>query len=83
MTPKEKAKNLIQKFNKVKVYISTDPSDIQCSISELQGEETSAECSLIAVNEMIELLKGMEYNSGIMNYLLDVRCELNTLILGD
>jgi len=83
MKPKERAKYLIEKFENVKVYLSIEPTDIECSISDLEGEETSVECALITINEMIELLKTLDYNNGMMNYLLDVRCELNTLILGE
>jgi hypothetical protein len=83
MTPKEKAKYLIEKFKKIEVYVSTEPTDIELTIGDLEGEETSVECALITINEMIEFVKTMEYSHGIINYLLDVECELNTVILGE
>lgn len=83
MTPKEKAEALVEKFKNIEVYLSIEPTNIQCKISELEGEETPIECALITINEMIEFVKTTDYTHGMMNYLLDVRCELNTLMLGE
>ena len=83
MTPKERAEYLIEKFKNIEVYLTTEPTDIQCKIGELEGIETPIECALITINEMICFAESMDYTHGMMNYLLDVRCELNTLILGE
>ena len=83
MTPKEKAEYLIEKFKNIEVYLSIEPTDVQCKISELEGEQTPIECALITINEMIGLAESMDYTHGIMDNLLDVRCELNTMIIGE
>lgn len=52
MTAQEKAKELIDKFGKVNVYISIEPRDIECSAKDLDSN-TSKQCALIAVDEIL------------------------------
>lgn len=77
MTPKEKAEDLVNQFRMVLMNENTE-----CG-NEILCTSIAQENALITVNEMIKLTESMDYTHGIMNYLLDVRCELNTLILGE
>jgi len=67
MTPKEKAKELVEKFSRV----------------GLQQREEGVECALICVDEMISLLTeitntGIEYYSKL-NELLELKEEIENL----
>ena len=77
MTPKEKAEDLVNQFRMVLMN-----EDTECG-NEILCTSIAIENALITVNEMIEFVKTTDYTHGMMNYLLDVRCELNTLILGE
>ena len=61
MTPKEKAESLIKRFNKVEIFISIEPSDIDIDI-EMADCDANKQCALIAVDEIIN-----EYESNICN----------------
>ena len=75
MKPKERAKELRDKH----LYCYLNPAyPLHDRFDVMQASEQA----LITVNEMIELVKTMDYTHGIMNYLLDVRCELNTMAIG-
>ena len=77
MTPKEKAEDLVNQFRMVLM-----DEDTECG-NEILCTSIACENALITINEMIDFAKTMDYTNSIMNYLLDVRCEINTLILGE
>ena len=75
MTPKEKAKELQDKH----LYCSLNPDyPYYDSFDVIKASEQA----LITVNEILNTLSETECYSENANYWLDVRCELNTLILG-
>ena len=71
MTPKGEAVQLINKFNKVLTIGKGDMFNESC------------ECALIFINEMIEYVYESDATIAMYNYWLDVRCELNTILLGE
>lgn len=77
MEPKLKAEDLVNQFRMVLMN-----EDTECG-NEILCTSIALENALITINEMIEFVKTMDYTHGMMNYLLDVRCELNTLMLGE
>lgn len=77
MTAKEKAEDLVNQFRMVLMN-----EDTECG-NEILCTSIAIENALITINEMIEFVKTTDYTHGMMNYLLDVRCELNTLMLGE
>ena len=53
MTPKEKAKELVDRFNNIEIYISIEPTDIECQIKHTQCD-AAKQCALIVVDEIIK-----------------------------
>jgi len=66
MTPKEKAEELVERYEYIGEYVS----DIRMS------EEDAKECALICVEQMIEECEG--YPKGI-KYWQDVKQEINKI----
>jgi hypothetical protein len=52
MTPKEKAEELIKRFNKVEIFINIEPSNIETDLKNVDCD-ASKQCALIAVDEII------------------------------
>jgi len=75
MTPKEKAEALIKRFNKVKIFISIEPSDIDIDIESVDCD-ANKQCALIAVDEIIDSLPQI---SDIQYYWIDVKLEIKKL----
>jgi nitrite reductase/ring-hydroxylating ferredoxin subunit len=71
MKAKAKAVELINKFEKVLTIGKGDMFNESC------------ECALIFVNEMITHTYESDATIAMYNYWLDVRCELNTILLGE
>ena len=71
MTPKERSEDLVNQFRMVLMN-----EDTECG-NEILCTSIAIENALITINEMIEFVKTTDYTHGMMNYLLDVRCELN------
>ncbi len=83
MTAQEKAKELIDKFGKVNVYISIEPRDIECSAKDLDSN-TSKQCALIAVDEIISFIIISTSQSGLIrdfqkDYWQQVKQEIEKL----
>lgn len=75
MTPKEKAEELVNKHLNINLSQVDDLVDgIRIRLAQ--------ENALITVNEILNTLNETECYSKIANYWLDVRCELNTMIIG-
>ena len=54
MTPKEKAAELVDKFKKVELYHSMEPTDFDCEIKDISSASfTAKQCALIAVDEIL------------------------------
>jgi hypothetical protein len=76
MTPKEKAEELIEKFKKVELYHSMEPTDFDCQIKHISSASyTAKECALIAVDEILELTKRNTYNPFDWNEITGVRYD--------
>ena len=71
MTPKEKAKELINKF--------IDP--VRWKLGQENVNQRAKQCALIAVDEMIDIRNGLYINEGSIahQWLLDVRQEIEKL----
>tara|TARA_S200002703_G_C3608515_1_gene186854 strand:- start:289 stop:516 length:228 start_codon:yes stop_codon:yes gene_type:complete len=75
MTPKEKAEDLVNKHLNINLSQVDDLVDgIRIRLAQ--------ESALITVEENIYTSENCFYKEEL-NYWLDVRCELNTLILGE
>jgi hypothetical protein len=72
MTPKEKAKQLVDKFQK---QIFFEITDERLDIEEAKG------CALIAVDEMLDFRNALYINEGSLahQWLLDVKQEIQKL----
>jgi hypothetical protein len=68
LKPYGKAIQLINKFEKLDVYLDFS---------------YACESALILVNEIIKEVYESDSPIGVYNYWLDVRCELNTILLGE
>ncbi len=76
MTAKEKAKELQKKH----LYCYLNPAyPLHDRFDVIQASEQA----LITVNEILNTLNETECYSNNANYWLDVRCELNTMIIGE
>jgi hypothetical protein len=69
MTPKEKAQELVDKFSNVEIYISIEPTDIECQLKHTQCD-AAKQCAIIAVDEIIKLLVDLSGDS--FTYVNDV-----------
>jgi hypothetical protein len=93
MTPKEKAEELIKMFNKVKIFIDIEPSNIEIAIEDVDCD-ANKHCALIAVDEIIQSRQddghfndtlsstGSEYYTPhpmYLTYWLQVKNEINKL----
>jgi len=79
MTPKEKAKELVDKFGNLKIYIDIEPRTISEEIKYVDND-LSKQCALIAVEEIIkdrERLKDALFYD--LNYWLKVKNEIEEL----
>jgi hypothetical protein len=77
MTPKEKAKELFDKFCNVEIYISIEPKDIECQIKNINSYlRTAKQCALIAVDYIEEALQSHNIHIG---YWKEVEKELEKL----
>jgi hypothetical protein len=78
MTPKEKAKELVDKFNPLSLRTI---SDFDTKVPEYKGKE----CALIAVDEIIKVIPRYEYGQGekvdseIYEYYQEVKQEIEKL----
>ena len=75
MTPKEKAKELVNK------HLNINLSQVDDLVNGIRIR-LAQENALITVEENIYTSENCFYKEEL-NYWLDVRCELNTLILGE
>ena len=73
MTPKEKAERLVNK------HLNINLSQVNELVDGIRIR-LAQENALITVNEILNTLNETECYSNNVNYLLDVRCELNTMI---
>ena len=83
MTPKEKANELIEKYLNLPIYFPyIDTVDDLCIGSGYMTYYSAIQCAIIAVDEMIEILK-TDYESERLVYTLyyweSVKTELETL----
>ena len=82
MTPKEKAQELVDKFSNVEIYISIEPTDIECQLKHTQCD-AAKQCAIIAVDEMIKLLVDLSGDSFIyikeVRYYQEVKQEIEKL----
>ena len=76
MTPKEKAEDLVNK------HLNINLSQVDDLVNGIRIR-LAQENTLITVNEMLNTLNETEVYSKYANYWLDVRCELNTMIIGE
>ena len=77
-TPKEEAKELIDKFKEYSRYYSDELTTVQ----EEEGwtMETAKEIALISVDKIIEVLSGNNiFNAGLIEYWQEVKQELNNI----
>jgi len=76
MTPKEKAKELVEKFKKVELYDSMEPTDLDCKIENITSSSfTAKQCALICLEELfINNTKESKHN-----YWIDVKEEIEKL----
>jgi hypothetical protein len=76
MTTKEKAKELVEKFKKVELYHSMEPTDFDCNIEDITSSSyTAKQCALICLEELfISNTKESKHN-----YWIDVREEIEKL----
>jgi hypothetical protein len=72
MTPKEKAKQLVDKFQK---QIFFEITDERLDIEEAKG------CALIAVDEMLDFRNALYINEGSLahQWLLDIKQQIELL----
>jgi hypothetical protein len=74
MTAKEKAKELVGKYEHIDIKILFIPSEIECKIKDLSySVETAKQCALIAVDLAIEL------NDFHLEFLYEVKQEIEKL----
>ncbi|NDB58570.1 hypothetical protein EB001_09005 [bacterium] len=79
MTPQEKAQELVDKFSNVEIYISIEPTDIECQIKHTQCD-AAIQCALITVDELLEdkvEIDGMRVIND--SYWMEVKQELLNL----
>jgi hypothetical protein len=69
MTPKEKAKDLVDKF-----LTKVDHNDAYWGI-----DEVAKECAIIAVDEIINTVIGNDWSSPILSYWEEVKEELGNI----
>ena len=75
MTPKEKAEDLVNR------HLNINLSQVNDLVDGIRIR-LSREIALITVNEILNTLNETECYNKNANYWLDVRCELNTMIIG-
>ena len=59
MTSKERAEELVKKFNKVKIFLNIEPSNIETDLENVDCD-ANKQCALIVVDE---ILNTIEYSS--------------------
>jgi hypothetical protein len=79
MTPKEKAEELIKRFNKVEIFLDIEPSNIETNLKNVDCD-ANKQCALIAVDE---ILHSLEYNTWqnkeILKYYEEVKQEIEKI----
>ena len=60
MEAKKKAKELVNKIKKIKIFISQEPTDIESTMERIDNDAIK-ECALIAVDEILKILPQSEY----------------------
>ena len=76
MKAKEKAEGLVNK------HLNINLSQVNELVDGIRIR-LAQENALITVNEILNTLNETECYSNNANYWLDVRCELNTMIIGE
>ena len=82
MTPKEKAKDLVEKFKQVELYDSMELTDFDCKIENITSSSfTAKQCALIAVDEIMKAVGWEEMELGVDrdNYWQEVKQEIEKL----
>lgn len=84
MNAKEKAAEIYNQFKNVRIYISQEPSDIDSTMQYIDNDAV-IECSIIAINLIIESVKkGCEYSSkSQIQWWERVKSELQPLNVTD
>ena len=83
MTPKEKAKSLVDEMSK-QTYSFQEYAGANYSVQEI-GWEAGKKCALIAVDEILKYVDKFEYGQGektttyTYDYLQEVKQEINLL----
>jgi hypothetical protein len=78
MTPKEKAEELIKRFNKVEIFISIEPSNIDTDIESVDCD-ANKQCALIAVDEIINSVDNEHVSDIFKDYWEEVKQEIEKL----
>ena len=81
MKPQEKAKELINKYGDVKIFIDMEPRHIECKIKETDID-TIKQCALIFLDEMIEEVREYcddNFHQERLIYWEQVKEEINKL----
>ena len=83
MTPKEKAKELVDKMHsqmpiKVIPIASTRENQLSCNIDLKGSLKNAKQCALIAVDEILEALPE-DYQNDIWSYWQEVKEEIEKL----
>jgi hypothetical protein len=82
MTPKEKALELVGRFGNVEIFISIEPTNIECKIKETDWSGTAKQCALIASDEIKEqLIQNLDNDVSSIHaiYWEKVKQEINKL----
>jgi len=78
MTPKEKAKDIVNKFNPF-VYCYIGSSMLTNDASDVAIRMNAKQCALIAVDEIINYLLLNKINGTLMTYWQEVKQEILAL----
>jgi hypothetical protein len=75
MTPKEKAKELLDKYDFIYTYDGLSIMDEDLTLDDRK------QCALIAIDEMLDFRNGLYINEGSLahQWLLDVKQEIEKL----
>jgi len=79
--PKEKAKELCDKFGKVDIFIDQEPfKPIDCRIEDTDSKDTAKQCALIAVDEILKsIIWHHDFSNQTRNYWQEVKHEIEKL----
>jgi hypothetical protein len=75
MTPREKARELVDRYDFISTYDGLDIMDDELTMLDRK------QCALIAVDEMLDIRNGLYINEGSIahQWLLDVKHEIEKL----